>query len=288
MTRWIVVSGAGPASPSRAVRHGARRVIENVRGRLTELQGGRLGKADGALRPAPENGLEAEPQAWCSIVLAQTQNSAEFHAVVLEAGGRRSLVARSEPFRVSRRWAAGARGAPRDEHDALVARLEELGWRRVRTAGRWHDTALVLRASAPPPDTRSATPLRTAAEHNARAAWTPREPGDESAVRPKRAGRRSPAPKREASQSGARKAPATRASATSDAPPRKTLRATNGPAAPSAWQPTVYIDTPQERGRASADDTSGAAQDVPRSATRASDPFRFRAHGERHQAPRRN
>jgi hypothetical protein len=273
------------------VRNSARRVIANVRGRLAQLQGDEAGTVDGALQPA----LDDEPQAWCSIVLAQTQSTAEFQAVVLEAGGRRSLVARSEPFRVSRRWAAGHRGAPREEHDALVARLEALGWQRVATAGRWHDTALVLRAAAPPPDTRPATPRRTAAERKARTARTPQERGDESAVRPKRAGRRSPAPKREATQSAARKAPATarkapatRASATSDPPQREPRRATNGPEAPPALQPTVYIDAPQERGRTSADETGGAAQDVPRrSAKRASDPFRFRAHADRHQAPRR-
>jgi hypothetical protein len=282
------VSSGGQASPSRLVRDGARRVIEDVRSRLTELRGDGPGTADGALQPAYENGLEAEPQAWCSIVLAQTGSTAEFHAVVLEAGGRRSLVARSESFRVSRRWAAGDRGSPRDEHDALVARLEGLGWQRVATAGRWHDTALVLRAPGPSPDTRPATPRRTAAERAARAARAPQEPGDESSVRPKRAGKRNPSTKPEASKSAARKGSSKKASATPDSPPQKTKGATNRPVAPSALQPTVHIDAPQERGRTSADETGRAAQDVPRrSAKRAPDPFRFRAHADRHQVSRR-
>lgn len=79
----------------------------------------------------------------------------EFHVLAVEVGGRRKVVARSQPFRTAL-WCRILSlrrlphlGAPRRAHDLLVKRLVASGWRQMQTRGRWHDTALLRTRPGP-------------------------------------------------------------------------------------------------------------------------------------------
>lgn len=92
---------------------------------------------------------------WCSIVFAPLPHGGEFQVVAVQEGGRRDVVARSQPFRmpVWCRILPGRRlpnlGAPRRAHDELVKRFVASGWQYMQTRGRWHDTALIRARSGP-------------------------------------------------------------------------------------------------------------------------------------------
>jgi hypothetical protein len=86
---------------------------------------------------------------WCSIVFAPLPHGGEFQVVAVQEGGRREVVARSQPFRMPG-WCRllplrrlPNLGAPRRAHDELVERFVASGWQQMQTRGRWHDTALI-------------------------------------------------------------------------------------------------------------------------------------------------
>jgi len=92
---------------------------------------------------------------WRSIVFAPMPHGGEFQVLAVEKGGRRKVVARSEPFRTPV-WCRilplrrlPNLGPPRRAHDELVERLVASGWQQVQTQGRWHDTALLRTRPAP-------------------------------------------------------------------------------------------------------------------------------------------
>lgn len=78
---------------------------------------------------------------WCAIVLARSGHDAHFDVIALEKGGRRRVVARSPAFHALGSRRLRGRGSARAAHDRLVKQLVAAGWRRVRSRGRWHDTA---------------------------------------------------------------------------------------------------------------------------------------------------
>lgn len=102
--------------------------------------------ADGADRPE-----------WCSVLLAPLPRGGEFQLLAVEKGGRRKVVARSEPFRTPL-WCRilplrrlPNLGAPRRAHDLLVKRLVASGWQQMQTRGRWYDTAVLRTRPGPQP-----------------------------------------------------------------------------------------------------------------------------------------
>jgi hypothetical protein len=90
---------------------------------------------------------DSHRQEWCSIVFAGDKRQGEFRIVVLDNRGRRQVVARSSPFRVSRSGRISRRGSAKEAHDLLLHRLLALGWRPVASRGHWHDVAFTRTAS---------------------------------------------------------------------------------------------------------------------------------------------
>lgn len=108
--------------------------------------------ANSAAAP-PEYG--SDRREWCSIVFAPLPQGGEFQVVAVQEGGRREVVARSQPFRMPM-WCRVLPlrrlpnlGAPRRAHDELVERFVASGWQYMPTRGRWHDTALIRARSRP-------------------------------------------------------------------------------------------------------------------------------------------
>jgi hypothetical protein len=191
--------------------------------------------------PVHDDDPGAEPLAWCSIVLARGVGEAKFHAFVFEADGRRSLIACSEAFPLTRASGARDRGAPRHAHDVLVARFESLGWTRIATAGRWHDTALVLRAFQKPPDNADETSA-PAAEPETETAPAAEVPRARPTAAPTRNRASRPSPKRGAAGPADRARTNRRATGqpAGAAPPEPQ------PAAPPEPQAAGSADTPRE------------------------------------------
>jgi hypothetical protein len=104
--------------------------------------------------PAPANDGPNRPE-WCSIVFAPLPHGGEFQVLAVQEGGRREVVARSQPFRIPV-WCRIVPlrrlpnlGPPRRAHDELVTRFVAAGWQQMPTRGRWYDTALVRTRSRP-------------------------------------------------------------------------------------------------------------------------------------------
>jgi hypothetical protein len=139
-----------------------------VQARATE-SGPRQEPSELPTPPLPFSAIPARParQEWCAIVFAGAKCQGEFHAVVIDHGGQRRVVAHSPRFRASRSGRVSRRGGAKDAHELLVRRLLILGWRPVPSRGRWHDTAFTRAA---PSDDRPVERLLITCRHDRLAA----------------------------------------------------------------------------------------------------------------------